>query len=88
MIAVTDSASLKKIKFPSTSINAIWLWGLIDRTSYADFGSGILENKGVFYFVLMGVLVFLCICGIVMFGKNIKNNYWWRWIYILGEGYL
>ena len=49
---------------------------------------GILENKGVFYFVLMGILAFLCIYGIVIFCKNIKNNYWWRWIYIFGGGYL
>ena len=61
---------------------------LIDRTSYADFWIGILENKGMFYFVLMGILAFLCICGIVLFCKNIKNNYWWRWIYIFGGGYL
>ena len=28
------------------------IWGLIDRKSYADFWLGILESKGVFYFVL------------------------------------
>ncbi len=52
------------------------IWGIIDRTSYAKFWLGILENKGVFYFVLMGILAFLCICGIVVFFKNIKDNYW------------
>lgn len=37
------------------------IWGLIDRTSYADFWLGILENKGAFYFVLMGILAFLLV---------------------------
>ena len=64
------------------------IWGLIDRTSYADFWLGILENKGAFYFVLMGILAFLCVCGIVTFCKNKKNNYWWRWIYIFGGSYV
>ena len=43
------------------------IWGLIDRTSYADFWIGILESKGIFYFVLMGILAFLCVCGIATF---------------------
>ncbi len=64
------------------------LWGLFDRKSYADFWLGILENKGIFYFILMGILALLCICGIVIFYKNMKNNYWWRWIYLFGGGYL
>ena len=64
------------------------IWGLIDRTSYADFWIGILESKGIFYFVLMGILAFLCVCGIATFCKNIKNNYWWRWIYIFGGSYV
>jgi uncharacterized membrane protein len=49
---------------------------------------GILENKGTFYFVLMGILAFLCVCGIVTFWKNKKYNYWWRWIYIFGGSYV
>ena len=36
----------------------------------------------------MGILVFLCVCGIVIFWKNKKNNYWWRWIYIFGGSYV
>ena len=64
------------------------IWGLFDRVSYADFWLGILENKGAFYFILMGILAFLCVCGIITFIKNRKHNYWWRWIYILGGGYL
>ena len=64
------------------------IWGIIDRTSYANFWLGILNDKGAFYFVLMGILAFLRVCGIVVFCKNIRNNYWWRWIYIFGGGYL
>ena len=56
------------------------IWGLIDRTSYADFWLGILENKGAFYFVLMGILAFLYVCGIVHFGRIRK-------IIIGGDGY-
>ena len=32
--------------------------------------------------------IFLCVCGIATFCKNIKNNYWWRWIYIFGGSYV
>ncbi|MGN0501824.1 MAG: hypothetical protein ACI4HN_02770, partial [Ruminococcus sp.] len=58
------------------------IWGLIDRNSYAEFWTGVLENKGLFYFVLMGVLAILCILGIITFCKNLHSNYWWRWIYV------
>ena len=64
------------------------IWGLFDRQSYADFWIGIMQQKGVFYFVLMGVLAILSVCGVVAFFKNRKNNYWWRWIYFFGGSYL
>lgn len=64
------------------------IWGLIDRKSYADFWLGVMENRGVFYYALMGILAGLCICGIVTFFKNLHNNFWWRWIYIFCGGYL
>ena len=32
------------------------IWGLVDRNSYAKFWLKVLENKGVFYFVLMGIV--------------------------------
>ena len=64
------------------------IWGLIDRKTYADFWLGIMENRGVFYYLLMGILAGLCICGIVAFFKNLYNNFWWRWIYIFCGGYL
>ena len=63
------------------------IWGLFDRESYASFWMGILENKGVPYYATMGVLALLCIAGIVVFIRERKHNYWWRWIYIGGEEY-
>lgn len=64
------------------------IWGMIDRKSYADFWIGILESRNVFYYGLMVVLAMLCFLGIICFFKNIHYNYWWRWIYIAGGGYL
>ena len=64
------------------------IWGLINRSSYAQFWIGILETKGLFYFVLMGVLALLCILGIITFFQNQQNNYWWRWIYLFGGVYV
>lgn len=64
------------------------IWALIDRTSYAGFWIGVLENKGLFYFALNGILATLCILGIITFVKNRYNNYWWRWIYLFGGVYL
>lgn len=64
------------------------IWGLLDRKSYADFWVGIMTNKGILYYLMMGVLAALCILGIRTFLKNIHHNYWWRWIYVLGGSYL
>lgn len=64
------------------------IWGLIDKNAYAEFWIGVLENKGIFYFVLMGILAMLCMVGTVTFIKNWKRNYWWRWIYLFGGTYL
>ena len=64
------------------------IWGLVDRTSYAAFWINVLENRGMIYFVLMGVLAFLCILGMITFFKNLHHNYWWRWIYLFGGGYV
>ena len=64
------------------------IWGLFDRKSYATFWIGIMENKGVFYFTLMGILAALCVLGIVTFLKNLHQNYWWRWIYLFGGAYV
>ena len=64
------------------------IWGLIDRNSYAGFWIGVLEDKGLFYFVLMGILAILCVLGIITFVRNRHNNYWWRWIYLFGGVYV
>ena len=50
------------------------IWGLIDRTSYADFWLGILESKGAFYFALMGILAFLFGRKIAEPKKSINSN--------------
>ena len=41
------------------------IWALIDRESYASFWMGIMEKKGLSYFVIMGILAGLCILGII-----------------------
>lgn len=64
------------------------IWGLLDRKSYADFWTGVMDSKGWFYFLLMGALAVLCALGIRTFLKNLHDNYWWRWIYVLGGGYV
>lgn len=64
------------------------IWGLADRNSYAAFWLDTLENKGLFYFTLMGILAILCVLGMITFVRNLHNNYWWRWIYLFGGAYL
>ncbi len=64
------------------------IWGLIDKNSYAAFWIGVLEEKGLFYFSLMGVLSALCILGIITFYRNRRTNPWWRWIYIFDGIYV
>lgn len=64
------------------------IWGLLDRNSYSRFWLSIMNERGILYFILMGVLSLLCIIGIIVFCKNIGRNYWWRWIYIFGGGYV
>jgi hypothetical protein len=64
------------------------IWAIFARESYASFWMGIMEKKGIPYILIMGVLVILCILGIVTFFRERKNNYWWRWIYICGGCYV
>lgn len=47
-----------------------------------------MEEKGILYYLIMGILAALCILGIRTFLKNLRHNYWWRWVYVLGGGYL
>lgn len=64
------------------------IWALIDRKSYSDFWLSVMNNRNWFYFALMGVMSALCIAGIIVFIKNKDKNYWWRWFYIFGGGYV
>ena len=64
------------------------IWGLFDRKNYADFWTSVLNDKSWFYFCLMAALAILCVLGIGTFLKNLDHNYWWRWIYIMGGGYV
>ena len=64
------------------------VWALIDRNGYSNFWLKILNNKGILYFAIMGILSFLCILGIITFIKNLNHNYWWRWIYVFGGSYV
>lgn len=64
------------------------IWGLVDRQSYAEFWLGIMKEKGLVYYALMGILAVLCLLGIITFFKNLHNNFWWRWIYLFGGGYV
>jgi len=49
---------------------------------------GILEKKGLPYFLIMGILACLCILGIITFVRESKANYIWRWIYLFGGAYV
>lgn len=64
------------------------IWALVDRTRYANFWLGVMHDRGILYFILMVILSGLCIAGIIVFFRNIGKNYWWRWIYIFGGGYV
>lgn len=56
------------------------IWGLVDRSSYAEFWINVMESQGLFYFAFMGILTVFCVLGIVTFFKRLRHNYWWRWI--------
>ena len=64
------------------------IWALLDRSSYASFWMGIMDDKGWPYFLIMGILAGLCVLGIVTFIRERKANYLWRWIYFFGGGYV
>ena len=51
------------------------IWALIDRETYASFWMRIMENKGLPYFLIMGILAGLCIVGIITFFCERKANY-------------
>ena len=43
---------------------------MMERTAYAAFRLGILNSKGIIYFVLTGILTLLCTIGIITFIKT------------------
>ena len=64
------------------------IWGLFDRNNYSRFWLSIMSSREWFFYVSMVILSAFCIAGIVVFVKNKRKNYWWRWIYIFGGIYL
>ena len=64
------------------------IWALFDREGYASFWLGILDSKGAAYFIISGILAFLCILGIITFVRERRSNFLWRWVYICGGCYL
>ena len=64
------------------------VWALADRQGYAAFWLGVLENRGWFYFALMGLLAGLCLAGLWAFVRRRREHAWWRWSYVLGGGYV
>lgn len=95
MVTTSECIKNKKIEWGESWFFIIFglfhihrIWGLIDRTNYANFWMGLLETRGVIYFIIMGILALLCILGIITFIKNRRSNYWWRWIYIFGGVYV
>ena len=64
------------------------LWALVDRERYAGFWLGVLEKRGPFYIVLMGLLVMLCLAGLSVFFRRWGENARWRWLYVFGGGYV
>ena len=66
------------------------IWAFIDRGGYSEFWISLMENRGVLYFILTGIMSALCVAGIAVFiiNANKGKNYWWRWFYIFGGGYV
>jgi len=64
------------------------IWGLFDKNGYATYWLFVMKDKDIIYYLLMIILITLCIVGIIVFIKSKSNNYWWRWIYIFGAGYV
>lgn len=64
------------------------LWGLADRTGYAAFWLGLLQNRGPAYFCLLAALALLCGAGLAVFFRKGARGAWWRWAYLAGGGYV
>lgn len=64
------------------------IWGLFDRDGYRGFWMSAYYERGAAYFAISGIMAVLCVAGIVVFLKNFGRNYWWRWVYLFGGGYV
>lgn len=64
------------------------IWGLVNRSTYSEYWICVMNDRGFVYLILMIVLSLLCLMGILIFCKNIGKNYWWRWVYLFGGGYV
>lgn len=64
------------------------VWAFFDRAGYARFWLSVMENRNAFYYIGMGSIAALCAAGIAVFVKNRGGNYWWRWFYVFGGGYV
>lgn len=64
------------------------IWSFYDRESYSNAWLGMMYDKGIIYYVLMRCMAGLCIAGIIVFFLNRDKNQWWRWVYIVGGGYV
>jgi len=64
------------------------IWAILDRESYASFWLGVMEHRGLSFYLIMGLLALLCLVGIVTFFRERRQNAWWRWIYLLGGSYV
>lgn len=64
------------------------IWGFFDKKGYADAWLGLMYGKGIAYYLLMGCMAALCIMGMIVFIVNRGRNYRWRWVYVIGGGYV
>ena len=64
------------------------VWALADREAYAGFWLRVLAERGPFYAALSAGLALLCAAGIVCFIRRRQSGERWRWLYVLGGGYV
>lgn len=64
------------------------IWAFIDRNSYSKFWISVLLEQNFLYYFIMGTLIILCVMGIITYLRHFGENYWWRWIYMFGGGYV
>ena len=50
------------------------IWAILDRESYASFWLGVMEHRGLSFYLIMGLLALLCLVGIVTFFRERRQN--------------